>query len=138
MELKEFVKLTVSEVVLAISELQDELTSSVILNPSSVSDGYVDIDGKGKRIVSNIDFDVVVTTENKDDERKGLSVVTGLLGAGITTKDSNINSLTNRIQFKIPISYPVKDDLDEITKYRNMIKEAKKRRKSEGLVHSTH
>lgn len=132
MNLKEFIKLTISEVVLAISESQCDLQeSNVIINPSSIKDNYINIEGRGQRFVSNIDFDVVVSTENKDGETKGLSIVTGLLGAGIATKDSNTNSLTNRIQFKIPISYPIKDDLDEITKYRTKLENEKNRRNLE-------
>lgn len=127
MELKEFIEATLSEITLAVQDSQKNLKGSgVIINPSTVNDGHIDISGKGKRVVSEIDFNVVVSTEKEDSTNKGLSVIAGAFGAGVSAKDSNSNSLINRIQFKIPVSFPVDDDLNEITKYRLRLEKEKK------------
>ncbi len=131
MELKEFIKNTLIEISTAIKESQSKLRDTgTIINPSSIYNDFISIDGNGRRKVSEINFDIAISTEEKEDNTTGLSVVTGFFGAGNVIKEGLNTSLINRIQFKIPISFPIDDDLDEITKLN---KEVKGQRKNKNL-----
>ena len=122
MELKEFIKTALEEIVTGIKESQTLLqhTGSEIC-PSGVkefSDGVrlyqvKDLANKfkGMRIVDTVSFDVnIVASSSKN---KGAKLEVGLLKVGVGAKigSDNRESQSTRISFSIPIIFPVCEDL---------------------------
>ena len=118
MDLKDFIKNTISSISEAITESQDELKDKgVIINPEKMA---IDKDGKralksnGVRYVQNLNFDVLLAVEDKQgDNINGGIKVAGVFNIGGGINDENINKNHNRIKFTIPVAFstsPTPDD----------------------------
>ncbi len=112
MELKDFVKLAISEITGAISDLQTQSEDgSVVSPPMPPSSGKLVINHNGKcRLISNIDFDIAVTVGSTDSLDGGagasfLQVFSAKASAGKETKTENVS----RISFSIPVLFPSAD-----------------------------
>lgn len=121
MELKEFIKETISSVCFAIAESQQELKNNgVIVNPDKTArskTGEQLLHSKGDRFIQNIEFDILVGIEDsvKGDGKAGINVGSLLnVGGGVSTESSNQNQ--NRIKFNIPIAFPTAETPKEYTK----------------------
>ena len=110
MDLKEFIKETVSGIVNASKELTEEGLGGAILNPPTDlhSSSIYEEDGVEfvYRRVGNIEFDVAVTVE--DDSHKegkaGLRVFSSELGGGASK--GNRNEVVSRVRFSMSITFP--------------------------------
>lgn len=110
MDLKDFIKSTISSISEAIIESQSELKDKgVIVNPEKTEIGKTGeklLRNDGWRYVQNLDFDILVGV----DEKKGKEGISGLKVAGVLSigggleneKSSNYN---NRIKFTIPVAF---------------------------------
>ena len=52
---------------------------------------------------------IAINVIENNQTKAGLGVVSAILTAGASTTNSDSNSVTNRIEFEIPISLPVMD-----------------------------
>lgn len=109
MELKDFVKNTISEISLAILESQEELQAKgVIVNPEKVEVGHNGekvLRSDGWRYVQNIEFDISITVDDKEETgaKGGIKVMGVELGAG--AKSQNSLQQLNKIKFNLPVAF---------------------------------
>jgi len=110
MDLKDFIKNTISSISQAIEESQEELKEKgVIINPEELGtdkDGNKALMKNGSRYVQNLDFDVLLVVEDKQEVGgKGELKVAGLFNLGGGASDENISKNHNRIKFTLPIAF---------------------------------
>lgn len=110
MDLKSFIKNSISSISEAIAESQAELKEKgVIVNPDRTEIGKTGeklLRRDGWRYVQNLDFDILVGVDDKQGTGgKGELKVAGLLslGAGIDNESNKQNH--NRIKFTIPVAF---------------------------------
>lgn len=110
MELKEFIKTAVSDIVSAVSELQTELAENgAIVNPPlphPISNGSVNV-GKGNEPIQRLTFDVALTTTETNSvdggAKGGVAIFSAKVGAGQQSSSQNMS----RLSFAIPVVLPV-------------------------------
>lgn len=118
MDLKTFIKSTITSISEAIVESQNELSSKgVIINPEKVDigkNGEKLLRSDGWRYVQNLDFDILVAVE-EGEAAKGVAgpKVAGLISVGGDLSESNKNQQSNRIKFIIPVAFPINKTPDE-------------------------
>jgi len=110
MDLKDFIKQTISSIHKAISESQTELKDKgVIINPEKTeigNGGGKALHSNGSRFVQNLDFDILVGVDDKQSTGgKGELKVVGLFNLGAGVNDENITVNHNRIRFTIPVAF---------------------------------
>ena len=107
MELKEFIKSTITQLSEAVYELNDELKDKgVVVNPCSVANSSFDtLDFGGGIIVSSVDF--VNTSEVKENSGK-IGILASVVGIGASTKEGSNGNEASRIRFKLPVVLPYK------------------------------
>lgn len=121
MELKEFIKTALADIVSAVRETQEEVKEYAAIAPLMTSGERT----KAVRMkdgiahISNIDFDVAVTTETKESADAGIKAgitVASILNIGVGSKSDGTESYQNisRIRFSIPVLLPCSASLDEI------------------------
>lgn len=127
MELKDFIKHTISSISIAIEESQNDLKDKgIIINPESTStskSGEQLLNKCGDRFVQNIEFDVLVGVEDsiKGDGKAGINIIPLLnIGGGLSAESTTQNQ--QRIKFKIPIAFPTSETPDNYTKNEGSVK----------------
>ena len=108
MELKEFIKEVLADITNAISESQSELNNGSIISPSlpnAISTKTIE-DSKNNRLISQIDFEVALVTENKQNNSKEIGGNIKVLSAGLNGDKSNRIENVSHIRFSIPIVLP--------------------------------
>ena len=121
MELKEFIKTALTDIVSAVRETQEEVKEYATIAPLMTrGERTKAIEMKdGIAHISNIDFDVAVTTETKESAEAGIKAgitVASILNIGVGSKGDGTESYQNisRIRFTIPVLLPCSASLDEI------------------------
>lgn len=110
MELKDFIKTAITDIVTAVSELQVELAENgAIVNPPlphPISNGSVNV-GKGNEPIQRLTFDVALTTSETSSAdggvKGGVAIFSEKVGAGQQSSSQNIS----RLSFAIPVVFPV-------------------------------
>ena len=110
MDLKDFIKSTISSISIAILESQEELKEKgVIVNPEKTEIGKTGeklLRSDGWRYIQNLEFDILVGVEETQGQNgKGELKVAGLLSIGGGKEDQNISQNQNRIKFNIPVAF---------------------------------
>ena len=110
MELKDFVKSTITSINEAIIDSQNELKDKgVIINSEKTSigtSGRKHLNSKGVRFVQDVDFEISVEIDEKSEKEGGgkLKVANLIsLGGGISNEYTSTN--LNKIKFTIPIAF---------------------------------
>ena len=110
MDLKDFIKTTISSISEAILESQQELQEKgIIVNPEKVEigkNGEKLLRTDGWRYIQNLEFDVLVTVEDQKSgagkaELKVASIIN--IGGGLSEQNSTQNQ--SRIKFNIPVAF---------------------------------
>ena len=108
MELKEFIKNSVTAIADATSELQNELEEEdIIINPPVSAfldrEDVVELGAAytGRR-VKNVNFDVAISSETTKEGGTRIAVIT----AKFDGKIEDISSSVSRLHFSVPISLP--------------------------------
>jgi len=103
MELKDFVKETLTQIMSGIIEAQN---SDIIKESKSaiVPSGQFskDIDVRNKEI----SFDVAVTTDKSTGTKGGIGIFVGPVGIGSQGQTDKSNTNVSRIKFTVPVYYP--------------------------------
>ncbi|RJO60288.1 hypothetical protein C4544_05350 [candidate division WS5 bacterium] len=120
MNLKDFIKETISEISKAIVEANAELSNAgTIVNPKNVAGSYKDTEKvygfmlkesenkDYRRPVHLIEFDVAVTATDQKGTKGGIGVMVGVIGLGSQGQSSAENSIQSRLKFHIPVALPV-------------------------------
>ncbi|MGP1501873.1 MAG: hypothetical protein ACTTJM_08855 [Bergeyella cardium] len=113
MDLDNFIQATLYSVIHSVCKVQENTVNlGVVVNPSTIKDGY--IDNGGKRKLLNISFDVAVTIEeNTKSERGGTIKVLELFGGNIGKEKKEANQTISKISFEVPIALPIMDNLQK-------------------------
>ena len=110
MELKEFIKTTLTQISQGITEAQEEVKDNdMIINPASLSsnsNGEKYLRTDGWRYVQDIEINVGVTAIEKEGEKAGIGIVTGILSGGVQASNDNSNQTVSTIKFNIPVALP--------------------------------
>ena len=112
MELKDFVKTTLTQIAQGISEAQEEIDGTdMIINPAGlasnqIGDKYLRTDGW--RYVQDIEINVGITEIENEGGKAGIGIVTGFLSGGAQSSSDNSNQIISTIKFKIPVALPSK------------------------------
>ncbi len=111
MELKDFVKETLTNIVTGITESQKFMKENnyngeicPIISSEWVKSGYVFSEG-GKPIQS-VEFDVAVTISEKKDTKGKIGIIISSIGLGAEKNKEKSSDQNSRIRFSIPITYP--------------------------------
>ncbi len=133
MELKDFIKSTMVQIICGINEANKHFEENEIdaaANPSDVypmqekynSKVYGHIQPKSENInrtVHKVDFDVAVFASEEKETKGGIGIMVASVGLGSQGKSQNGHSSESRIQFSIPLMFPEK----ETTSQRNQADE---------------
>ena len=112
MELREFVRETLVQIVRGVQEAQNSLEdTNAEISPTGLRftrpEGTPVVYKEGRGIVQHVDFDVAVTTSEGTSGRGGLGVfITDTLGVGAQLKRETETSAVNRIKFLVPVLFP--------------------------------
>ena len=110
MELKDFIKDTVTQIAEAVTELNggqtkykltvNPISSSGISNRNSINVGYDTCH------VTNIEFDLTLTaSENKENNAK-VGVFASAIGLGVSSNNGANNESVSKIRFSLPVVLP--------------------------------
>lgn len=104
MELKDFIKGTISDIAIAIKELNNEKSDmGLLVNPNNydriIKDEYSIGDG---RVVKDIEFNLSISASDTTEAGGGIKI--NVLKAGINNETSN--STVSIIKFSIPVVLP--------------------------------
>ena len=140
MELKEYVKETISQIAAGIEAAQTEVRDcggfvnpAHRVNPKDSDDSHFGVINTGQNIFL-VDFDVAVTVveESGADASAKLQVASLLkIGGGVETSASS--SATNKISFKVPLALPVDSVSEEQLKEQDEKLREKRRKQSEAI-----
>ncbi|HAY3545068.1 TPA: hypothetical protein JRX92_003467 [Elizabethkingia anophelis] len=110
MELKEFIKEVLTEIVSGIEEAKEELNSKgAIVNPSLIktdANGMYIQDIQGDRRVQEIHFEIMVNTEEGSTGKAGIGILSGAFNLGASASSNDKVNKGNLIKFSVPISLP--------------------------------
>ena len=110
MDLREFVKETLSEIALGVQDAQDTVKASgTRVNPAGIGvgatpDSYLGLLASGETVFV-VDFDVAVTASDSAEGGAGAKVqVLGLFSGKLGGSQTTASESTSRIKFKVPLS----------------------------------
>ena len=114
MDLKDFIKSTLTQIIQAIGETNEEIKDSkAIVSPR----GFYHADGRyqvprDKDLAYHcelVDFDVAVSAREEKGNTGGVAVTIAAIGLGTKRNSEVENSTASRIRFKIPVLLPQND-----------------------------
>jgi len=112
MELKEFVSESIKQIVAGIFEAQGACKMSrARVNPSKLNLDLDNLQGEvvdldSGMLLSSIEFDVAVTTEEGKEAKGGIGVFVGTVGIGSQGQTDSKTSSMSRLKFNVPICFP--------------------------------
>lgn len=112
MDLKNFIKGVLADITSAISESQSELNNGAVISPcrnQSNGDKIIHCNNKST-IVSDVDFEVALTTEDSKESSKGIGGGIKVISGDLSNCQSEKNENISRIKFSIPVVYPSVSD----------------------------
>jgi len=117
MELKEFIKSSLTEICRAIEEANKDLSDSeAVINP-----GCIQINSEGSqaygrqsnkaihednKVVQKVDFDVAVYAQEGEKAGGGAKISIASIGIGANAEVSSASKSETRLKFSIPVIYP--------------------------------
>jgi hypothetical protein len=112
MELKDFIKETLVQITNGVVEAQDLIKDTgCYINPEGYYENGQVRTGFDKeyRSIQKVRMSIAINVIENQQTKAGLGVVSAILTAGASATNTDSNSVTNRIEFEIPISLPVMD-----------------------------
>ncbi|KKK69553.1 hypothetical protein LCGC14_2932880 [marine sediment metagenome] len=111
MELREFVKETLVQIIKGIEDAQSETKKTgAVISPSR---GKLAPDTQDKVLLSKsggilegVAFDVAVTASDTSEKGGGVGIFVWAVGAGVKGKSEIPNAAVSRIQFNVPVILP--------------------------------
>jgi len=107
MELRNFIKETLKDVLGGIHDAQQEIENGEIV-PALNEDGWKGLE-IGLTSYQAIDFEVSVNAVEQEGSEAKLNVVAAVIGGGISGDSSSTAEHTAKLSFKIPIKLPAKN-----------------------------
>ena len=113
MELKDFIKSTITQIKESVEELNEEFEEGIaIVNPLYAKSLNRSMIGRTGANVTDIDFDLSLSVTETDGKEGKIGIMSSIIGMGASSKSDNQNISTNRIQFTIPVMLPYKKPCD--------------------------
>lgn len=112
MDLKEFITETLVQITQGVQDAQEKIKDTgCLINPEGFHQGENLKSGYNKeyRHVQKVKMSIAVKVIENSDTKAGLGVMSAILNAGVLNKEGETNTVTNRIEFDIPISLPIMD-----------------------------
>lgn len=115
MELKEFIKESLSQIIDAVKETQEKYKdTNVVICPDNIQEvksglyildenEYDNYSSRSK--VQNIDMDIAISVTEKEGNKSGLGIAK-IINAGISSENAQQNESISKIKFSIPIVLP--------------------------------
>lgn len=115
MELKEFIKESLSQIIDAVKETQEKYKdTNVVICPDNIQEvksglyildenEYDNYSSRSK--VQNIDMDIAISVTEKEGNKSGLGIAK-IINAGISSENAQRNESISKIKFSIPIVLP--------------------------------
>ena len=104
MELKNFIKGTLTEIVEAVKESQITIKGTgAVINPPQYE---IKERTKTGAPIFEIEFDIGVTVSDSSGAKGGIGIFMAGLGVGTKAELNESNVSQNRIKFRIPVAYP--------------------------------
>ena len=110
MDLKEYVKSTISQLSEAVEELNNELGDKTVVNPirSDHSGENVIVNRKGTRMITDVCFELSTSVIDTKGNGAKVGIFSSIVGLGVNTVAENNNSAVSKITFSIPVLLPTK------------------------------
>jgi hypothetical protein len=112
MELKTFVAETIAEIVEGMNDANKKLSKSgAVVSPRYYADSKgsprYDHSDKWKPSVEKVEFDIALTPIDGKGSTEGIGVAIARIGLGKKNQKEQTNSNVSRVQFSVPILYPL-------------------------------
>lgn len=110
MELREFIKTSIAEIVAGVADAKEEIREHGATAGAEKLYGYV----KENKVLTNaagnpitfVDFDIALAETNSKDTKGGIGVFLGGVGAGSQGASHGESTSHSRIKFKVPVVLP--------------------------------
>ena len=111
MELKEFIEGALTQIIDGIKACQKAGESlDAVVNPSGIKYqegiGFITVIDNVERPVKNVEFEVGLTTSEKDGVKGGISVFFSGVGIGGQKNSELGTAATTSLKFSIPVAFP--------------------------------
>lgn len=108
MELKEFIRETISQITEGVIESQKEMKEKGfgVVNPPEVIN--TDYQGRRSHGISNpsfVEFEVSLTNAESSESKSGIGVLLGSINIGTGNKNESKDIALTKVKFSIPIIY---------------------------------
>jgi hypothetical protein len=110
MDLKDFIKSTISQIAESVEELNNEFQErQVVVNPSSIN-GINNVPTLQTHTraynITNIDFDLSVSVENNEGSSAKVGVFANVIGIGASATEGKNSQSVSKVKFTIPVMLP--------------------------------
>jgi hypothetical protein len=116
MKLQEFVSQTLREVIGGVQDAQKYAArAGARINPAvceakvEQTPSYTCVDGAGYVPITQIGFDVAVTSTDTTETQAGVGIIVAVLGMGVKDTSDISNTCVSRVRFSVPIAFPRQD-----------------------------
>ena len=112
MNLKEFVSVTIGQIIDAVQEIKAEKGNSRVnpkprggtLHSNLHQMGF--IVSSANELIQQVEFDVALTVTEEKENKGGIGIFVAGVGIGGQRQSENSNSSVSRVKFKVPIALP--------------------------------
>ena len=104
MELRDFVKSSLKDIIGGIADAQKEIEVGDIVPPINESN-FSNIES-GVTSYQTISFEVAVNTVEREGSEAKLNVVAAIVGGSVGGNSSNDSAHTAKLAFKVPVRFP--------------------------------
>ncbi len=104
MELRQFVKNALVDIIGAVTDAQQEVTSGEVVPEANT---YLKTIDTGITQLQPVEFEVAVTTESSTGSEAKLNVVAAFVGGGIKGHSGSDTGHVAKLRFRIPVMLPV-------------------------------
>lgn len=104
MELRLFIKQALLDVVGGICDAQEEARGIAVIVPQNIRENKSASEA-GVSALQSIDFDVLVTVQEKTGRDAKIGVFATFIGAGMESQLANETGHTSRLKFRVPVRY---------------------------------
>ncbi|MDR0681819.1 MAG: hypothetical protein LBG15_08240 [Dysgonamonadaceae bacterium] len=119
MELKDFVKETLTQIIDGVKEAQkDNMNKGAIINPAQYenANNTKQARSEGKVYpVQDVDFEIGLEISEIKESKAGIGVAVGIFSTNGNKGQSKGNASVTNVRFTIPVAFPVVDEGRQIT-----------------------